>query len=312
MVLLAPLGVRLASNHIALADLAGQHTTPPSTANTAAQPRAEQPTTTASEPPPTPMPLDEPSFAPGACIALGPLHGNRHRTVYLDAGHGGPDPGAVGTTSAGQPVSEKQLTLPVAVKAASLLREAGFRVVLSRTQDSTVGRAGAAAREQIMSVDDAHSDHLARVNCANLARANVLVSIHFNAFDDGSEGGATTVYDPSRPFSAGNQQLATELQRRIVASFAAKGWRVADRGIDSDEGTGGPALSVQGAAYGHLIILGPAAPGYVPQPSAMPGALVEPLFITKPAEATLAASPQGQQAIAEGIAQAVEQFERGH
>ncbi|MGH2850771.1 MAG: N-acetylmuramoyl-L-alanine amidase, partial [Solirubrobacteraceae bacterium] len=39
-------------------------------------------------------PLDPALFAPGACVAFAPAVGNRHRTVYLDAGHGGPDPGA--------------------------------------------------------------------------------------------------------------------------------------------------------------------------------------------------------------------------
>ena len=40
----------------------------------------------------------------------------------------------------------------------------------------------------------------------------------------------------------------------------------------------------------------------------MPGALIEPLFITDPYEGTQAASPSGQQVIAGGLAQAVEQY----
>ena len=40
----------------------------------------------------------------------------------------------------------------------------------------------------------------------------------------------------------------------------------------------------------------------------MPGALIEPLFITDPFEGTIAASVSGQETIARGLAQAIEQY----
>jgi N-acetylmuramoyl-L-alanine amidase len=40
----------------------------------------------------------------------------------------------------------------------------------------------------------------------------------------------------------------------------------------------------------------------------MPGALIEPLFITDPFEGSIAASTRGQQIIATGLARAVEQY----
>jgi N-acetylmuramoyl-L-alanine amidase len=40
----------------------------------------------------------------------------------------------------------------------------------------------------------------------------------------------------------------------------------------------------------------------------MPGAVVEPLFITDPFDGSIAASTGGQQVIAAGIAEAVEQY----
>ena len=57
-----------------------------------------------------------------------------------------------------------------------------------------------------------------------------------------------------------------------------------------------------------MLLLGPADAGFFATPSQMPGALVEPLFVTDPFEGTLAASPSAQQVIARGIARAVEQF----
>ena len=48
--------------------------------------------------------------------------------------------------------------------------------------------------------------------------------------------------------------------------------------------------------------------GYFSTPSQMPGALIEPLFITDPFEGTIAAGVAGQHAIAAGLDQAVEQY----
>ena len=76
----------------------------------------------------------------------------------------------------------------------------------------------------------------------------------------------------------------------------------------SDTLLGRPALSQAGDGYGHLLLLGPADPGYFSTPSEMPGALIEPLFITDPFEGSIATSPAGQQTIASGIAAAVEQY----
>ena len=49
-------------------------------------------------------------------------------------------------------------------------------------------------------------------------------------------------------------------------------------------------------------------PASSPRRRTMPGALIEPLFVTDPFEGTLAASPSAQQVIARGIARAVEQY----
>ena len=49
-------------------------------------------------------------------------------------------------------------------------------------------------------------------------------------------------------------------------------------------------------------------PGGFTTPSDMPGALIEPLFLSDPFEASIAGSPHGQQLIAEGMAAAVERY----
>ena len=260
--------------------------------------------------------LDPSAFARGSCEAFAPTAGNRNLTVFLDAGHGGVDPGAVGVTQSGSAVEEADATLPVELDAMALLRAAGFRVVVSRTTDSTVLRLAPADEvDGTLSLRGAHDDVAARDECANLAGASALIGIYFDANGSAQEGGSLTAYDASRPFAAANLRLATLLQRDVLAAMNARGWRIPDDGVVSDTGlgssVGNPAtggLAAQAAAYGHLLLIGPAMAGYFSTPSQMPGAVIEPLYITDPFEGSLAASPAGQRVIAAGIARAVEQF----
>jgi N-acetylmuramoyl-L-alanine amidase len=245
----------------------------------------------------------------GACQTLAPEGQDRHRTVFIDPGHGSPDPGASGVTAAGQPVEEKDLTLATALRLARILRGDGYRVVLARVQDRTVARLTSADLSRgAFTVAGDHKDLVARVACANAAHAQVLVSLHYNAFSDPAVGGVETFYDDARPFSKQNLQVAQLVQRNIITELAAAGWQVPDRGVTPDSSVQAPTLSQIAAAYPHLLELGPAQPGYLDRPSTMPGVLCEPLFLTNPAEASVAASGAGQDAIARGIAQGVEQF----
>src|SRR5260370_14735388 len=142
-----------------------------------------------------------------------------------------------------------------------------------------------------------HCDLAARAACANAAGANVLISIHFDGFSDPSVGGTETFYDAARPFAAANHRLAADLQSALVARLG-----VADRGVFTDDQLAAPTLTASGDSYNHLIELGPQSPRWVDDPSQMPGALVEPLFITNPAEAQVASHPAGQQRIQEALA----------
>jgi len=237
----------------------------------------------------------------GACMSLAPTSGHNGQTAFIDAGHGGLDPGVVGVSNAGRQVLEKDATLAVAVRLATLLRADGFAVVMSRTRDTTVIKLAAADLSYGAITSSAvHRDLAARAACANAAGATVLVSIHFDGFSDPSVGGTETFYDAARSFAGSNQRLATDLQSALVASLG-----VADRGVFTDDQLGAPTLTASGDNYNHLIELGPQSPGWVDDPSQMPGALVEPLFITNPSEAGLASDPAGQQKIAEALAAGV-------
>ena len=80
------------------------------------------------------------------------------RTVVLDPGHGGRDPGAIGLGG----LEEKEVTLSLARELRKRLRERGFRVVMTRDRDQTL-------------------DLEERTAIAEGAGGDVFVSLHCNA-----------------------------------------------------------------------------------------------------------------------------------
>ena len=111
------------------------------------------------------------SYQPGALIlhlrkapVLDPLQPLRGRLILLDPGHGGPELGGAG--SLGQP--EKNITLPIALRVAELLRAQGADARLTRERDV-----------QVPLYD--------RPLMAERLRADLLISIHANALPDGAD-----------------------------------------------------------------------------------------------------------------------------
>lgn len=261
-----------------------------------------------SAPPPPGRPVAAATFSPGSCIEFAPTGPNRRRTVFLDAGHGGLDSGAVGVTTAGHPVHEADETLRVALAALAPLRAAGYRVVLSRTTAAAVARpvAGDIAGG-VFTGQGVHRDLIARDECANAAHASVLIGIYFNASSSWSASGGLALYDAARPFWRENLRLAQAVQRGVLAALRVAGHPVPDDGVHTDVGYGS-AVTNADHAYGHLLIIGPAKAGYFASPSLMPGVLFEPLFITNPPEASLIDSPAGERAIAAGMLSAVDAY----
>jgi N-acetylmuramoyl-L-alanine amidase len=251
---------------------------------------------------PTSIALDAGRFAPGGCIALPPTGLASRGTVLVDAGHGGPDPGSLGTTLDGRTVAEKDLTLPVALAVASRLRAVGVTAVLSRSTDE-LGSTIDSGEVQNGSLTTAASqeDLVARVRCANTARADALVSVHFNSFDDPAVTGSETLYDVDRPLAPRSRALAQSLQTNIRVGLAALGEPSSDRGV-IDDSSGGEA------GGGGLVLLGPGVPGSSDEASAMPGALVEPFFLTNPGDLTAVATPRGVDVLAGAISSGVEDY----
>jgi N-acetylmuramoyl-L-alanine amidase len=249
-------------------------------------------------------------------MAFAPTNGDNNKMVFLDAGHGGIDPGGVGTTESGQTIYESDVNLAIELDAMALLRARGYRVVVSRTQDSTVVRLTPTdTSDGVLSLQGSHDDVVARDVCANLAKADALVGIYMDAGASSQNAGSVTVYDTDRLFSQANLRLAGLLQNDVLSAMNAQGWQMPDDGVLPDSGFGSSVgdpsaggIAGEAAAYNHLLLIGPAMSGYLSTPSEMPGAVIEPLYLTDPFEGSIAASTADQKVIAQGIASAVEQF----
>lgn len=96
--------------------------------------------------------------------------GSKIRTVVIDAGHGGRDPGALGKKS-----KEKDIVLDVALKTGSYIRHnlPDVKVIYTRSKDEFI---------------EVHR----RATIANENNADVFISIHCNAIKDSRVFGAET------------------------------------------------------------------------------------------------------------------------
>jgi len=252
-------------------------------------------------------PVNTRVFAKSACESYPPLKGNRHLTVFLDAGHGGLDPGSVGRTQSGETIYEARLTLPVELDTMAMLRRKGYRVVVSRTANTSVWKLRPDDVDgRLLTAQGVHDDVAARAICANDAHADLLLGIYFDAGVP-KNAGSVTGYDAVRSFSKKNLRFAELVQSDTLRALNRQGWGIPSEGVQDDTQLGS-SLNSAAVTYGHLLELGPADPGWFNTPSKMPGAVIEPLFITDPFEGSLADSKHGQEVIASGLAQAVEQY----
>lgn len=104
--------------------------------------------------------------------------------VVIDAGHGGRDPGAVGTTAAGKRVAEKDITLALALALREeLLRTGTIRVALTRADD------------RILPLAD-------RPEIARLLGADLFISIHADSAGERGDVRGASVYTLSNDASS--------------------------------------------------------------------------------------------------------------
>ncbi|AQQ71912.1 N-acetylmuramoyl-L-alanine amidase LytC precursor [Limihaloglobus sulfuriphilus] len=132
--------------------------------------------------------------------------GLQGKTIVIDPGHGGKDPGAgsVGFS----PKCEKELNIAIAQKLASELKSKGARVIMTRNNDV------------FLELDD-------RASFADRYGADLLVSIHCDAHNRSDVDGAT-VYIARNPRTK-SRQVAESIRKSLESSgIYTRGVRNAD------------------------------------------------------------------------------------
>ena len=214
---------------------------------------------------------------PRGAVAAGRHRSTSPQTVVLDPGHGGSDSGAA--DASGQ-LLEKNLTLQVAEKTAGYLKTMGYRVYLTRTSDRGVNTPARDLNHdgKIDRVDEFD----ARTLFANSHHADVFVSIHFDGSSDPTVRGTHGYYCPARPFWRQSKQLADLLTNSVTSAVQHSGYADLNKGIETDVADVVPQTR---ADYPWFLVLGPSRKRWLTG-SAMPGALIESMFLSSPRDAS--------------------------
>lgn len=134
------------------------------------------------------------------------------RTVLVDVGHGGADPGMIGVGG----LEEKGINLQIAVKLKAILEEKGYTVVMTREEDK--GLYDEDSRNQKA------QDMQRRIAIIKECRPVLCVSIHQNSYQDSEVYGPQVFYYED---SAQGKELAELIQKELNIGLEVARPRVA-------------------------------------------------------------------------------------
>jgi N-acetylmuramoyl-L-alanine amidase len=204
------------------------------------------------------------------------------RTIVIDPGHGGSDPG---THNALYRIWEKDVTLDVALRLRALLEARGWKVILVRDKDMELSH-------------DKKADLALRDELANRNQADLFLSIHFNSAPETTSGIETYAMTPQFMLSTGSESedamtkvpfpsnrldyanlfFGEKLHRAMIGQLKAP-----DRGYKR----------------GRRAVL---------RMLDCPGALVECGYLSSNSETRLIATPEYRQKIAEALATGLQNY----
>ncbi len=124
------------------------------------------------------------------------------KVITLDAGHGGSDPGAIGSDG----TKEKDITLPITKMVKELLEARGAKVYMTRSTDVDVYGPNASDVQELQ----------ARVNVGEKYSSDIFVSLHINSSVNKNVGGFSSYYYPK---TSSDLKLARSIQNQLAANF---------------------------------------------------------------------------------------------
>lgn len=233
-----------------------------------------------------------------------PRDPNRIHTVVLDAGHGGKDPGNLGTGR--YKTTEKHVSLNVVKLIGKYINETYPDVKVIYTRDN-----------------DTFIELKERCNIANAAKADVFISVHCNANEKNSPNGCET-YVMGLHKTEANMRVA---QQENAAILLEDGHELKYDGYDPKDPESMIALSLrQNVHLDHSLLLsaliqkqfkervgrpdrGVKQAGFlVISYNTMPSVLVELGFLTNPTEEDYLQGDQGQDYMASAIYRAFKEY----
>jgi N-acetylmuramoyl-L-alanine amidase len=125
------------------------------------------------------------------------------KTVIIDPGHGGPDPGAIGVGG----VFEKDLNLIIAEKLKSTLIKAGYSIIMTRNDDRSIYDPGCTTLAEMK-----NSDLNNRIKIIQANPRAIFISIHQNFNTDPKYSGTQVYYSLNNP---GSFTLANLIQSEV-------------------------------------------------------------------------------------------------
>ncbi|MFA6807729.1 MAG: N-acetylmuramoyl-L-alanine amidase [Eubacteriales bacterium] len=105
------------------------------------------------------------------------------RVIVIDAGHGGVDPGAIGSNN----TLEKDVTLEISKRLQSLFVQAGGKVIMIREEDRDFGQSDKLFQRK-------REDLIQRIEMATNSGGDIFLSIHANSFPDKKQSGPQVFY----------------------------------------------------------------------------------------------------------------------
>ena len=234
----------------------------------------------------------------------------RLRTVVIDPGHGGKDPGCI---SRDKKVYEKDITLDVGKRLARKISAAfpDVEVLMTRSEDVFV-------------------ELESRASMANKAGADLFISIHVNAVEKGTAANGYSIHCLGQSSKKGNDLYSKNLdlvKRENSVIMLEDNYQTTYQGFDPSDPQSSIIFSLmQNAHLGNSLLFAEHVakamgkspvrnsrgvsqdPFWVLWRTAMPSVLVELGFITNPEDLSVMRSEKGREGLADNLFRAFKSF----
>lgn len=217
------------------------------------------------------------------------------KTVIIDPGHGGKDPGAIGITG----LQEKDVTLRVARQVRDILRHKGYKVILTRSDDTFIPLE---ERTAIANTKDGDLFISIHANSAPNAKAYGLETYYLSLATTPEERAAAALENASSALQlSALQDILSDLMKNTKINESAKMAKVMQRAVVNGLQQRYPGIKNLGVKKAPFIVLIGAN---------MPSVLTEIGFVSNKSEEKRLRQASYLKHLAQHIAHGIESYSR--